>query len=1204
MKKIVVYMLAFVLVIGMINVTLVAKANTYTEVTLTGTDVHDSKVNGDQWAIFFTTSGFSSTDWSRKYEGFTFEVNGVSGVTGQASAADANRLYCTIPTSVLPNIDGTEVTIKAGQYDSDGGESTVGIHIKNDIKLVVSEGTLVCARVLEAVQVETFHNTANSFYFTLKDANGTYISTGFETWDNFLSPAQPNGARVEQSDWTKVYSGVFVDGNVITYSGWPNGTLEFKNYEVGNFYVGGLNAKNGTTVVIKGMFASSTQSTWDEVGRFFFKELTFIYDGSKWSVMKETVDTQYKGTPVFSHAGSGAAGFYFKAGETAFPYDADSWSVKAIANDDAESGVFVNGTKTEVYVKKVGQDAWYVCMSDKGVVPEANDIITIKGVFTYESHSITFKEGKFIFDGNEYKAYKEPEPEVEVQYTEGTITGFDKNVPPTHNGAAWVLYLKVSSSLLGGAWDDGGTYPIRANINGGSEFTPTVKSAGGNTLYVEISTTGLLETDDITVTLKAGTYVKSKEAYGLVLEEDFVFYVTKYGFSTSDALLSKNVVKRNWTLTESHSNVGFYVQSNAADSLPVGGWDIQYSLEDSNVTFQKLDEYTSFVNVSGLGAQEGVPATYIIGGLVYNESNQRYVQYEPIKIHWDGATWTQLSNPYEDSKVDADVNGDAKVSIRDLMRYKRYWKNPLLSINEERADVNYDGTTDAYDVVSLRKVLSGEFHYRSESERADIPYGIPCTFISFEKIQTLQLAAGATNSNTTDSRLVAVSATGGSVTIGCMDSKDGIQAYEVTAGQTASVTFTFAYATDVLVKSNDKTVMASAAEGVYTCSVAAGETVCVIPVRVASVEELVDFVVEVDDEPVVLHITDTQIIDSAQDVDGALGGVQITYSAPERMDENCFDYLDELIEKTNPDFIIMTGDNVYGRFDDNGTSFRRLIDFMESKQIPWAPVWGNHDSETEVTDGSLAGIDVYCKWLEDAEYCMFKQRKLTGNSNYTVGIKQGDEVTRVFFMVDSNGIGSPSDATMANGHTTTDFGFAQDQVAWYTKTAETINRIADVKYSFAFHIPLAAFTDAYAQYGYTNGRGNAPINIDTHEERREGDFGYLGSGAYEWDTSRMVYDGFKKIGVDSIFVGHEHTNSASVVYEGIRFQYGQKSSTYDALNFIDLANGNVKSAECNTTLTPLVGGTVLPLAEDGSIVNPHIYMVGFENGVVDWDEYQ
>jgi len=52
MKKIVVYMLAFVLVIGMINVTFVAKANTYTEVTLTGTDVYDSKVNGDQWAIF------------------------------------------------------------------------------------------------------------------------------------------------------------------------------------------------------------------------------------------------------------------------------------------------------------------------------------------------------------------------------------------------------------------------------------------------------------------------------------------------------------------------------------------------------------------------------------------------------------------------------------------------------------------------------------------------------------------------------------------------------------------------------------------------------------------------------------------------------------------------------------------------------------------------------------------------------------------------------------------------------------------------------------------------------------------------------------------------------------------------------------------------------------------------------------------------
>ena len=53
-----------------------------------------------------------------------------------------------------------------------------------------------------------------------------------------------------------------------------------------------------------------------------------------------------------------------------------------------------------------------------------------------------------------------------------------------------------------------------------------------------------------------------------------------------------------------------------------------------------------------------------------------------------------------------------------------------------------------------------------------------------------------------------------------------------------------------------------------------------------------------------------------------------------------------------------------------------------------------------------------------------------------------------------------------------------------------------------------------------------------------------------WDTSKNIYNGMKELGVDSIFVGHEHCNSASVVYEGIRFQYGQKSSEYDRYNSV------------------------------------------------------
>ena len=97
----------------------------------------------------------------------------------------------------------------------------------------------------------------------------------------------------------------------------------------------------------------------------------------------------------------------------------------------------------------------------------------------------------------------------------------------------------------------------------------------------------------------------------------------------------------------------------------------------------------------------------------------------------------------------------------------------------------------------------------------------------------------------------------------------------------------------------------------------------------------------------------------------------------------------------------------------------------------------------------------------------------------------------------------------------------------------------------------------------------------------------------------------KQLGVDSIFVGHEHCNSASIVYEGVRFQYGQKSSQYDRYNALD-ANGNVVAEQIwnETDNKPLIGGSVIVLSKStGEITDGYIYYCGFENGVIDWDSF-
>lgn len=358
--------------------------------------------------------------------------------------------------------------------------------------------------------------------------------------------------------------------------------------------------------------------------------------------------------------------------------------------------------------------------------------------------------------------------------------------------------------------------------------------------------------------------------------------------------------------------------------------------------------------------------------------------------------------------------------------------------------------------------------------------------------------------------------------------------------------------------------------------------------------ENVDFIVSVpkDKTPVILQLTDTQIIDSSQSrTSDRLGSTHQKYWGPDKKEDRAYGYLREIITETKPDLIILTGDLIYGEFDDSGRNFMEFVNFMDSFDIPWAPIFGNHDNESTV------GVDWQCRQFEEAENCLFKQRRVSGNGNYTVGIEQGGKLTRVFFMLDSNGCGGASSETLSNGHTVQTQGFGSNQITWYKKTAKAITDASpDTKLSFAFHIQLDVFGEAFAKY--TNGTTD-PVFIDYADNKSEGDFGYFYKHYSGWDNDRQVWEGIKELGVDSIFIGHEHANSASVVYEGVRIQYGMKSTAYDSINYIDSA-GNIEFSAYSTN-TPWVGGSVFSLDGDGVIIDPYIYYCKNAGGEIDWD---
>ena len=328
-----------------------------------------------------------------------------------------------------------------------------------------------------------------------------------------------------------------------------------------------------------------------------------------------------------------------------------------------------------------------------------------------------------------------------------------------------------------------------------------------------------------------------------------------------------------------------------------------------------------------------------------------------------------------------------------------------------------------------------------------------------------------------------------------------------------------------------------------------------------------DFVVEIPqgEQARILQLTDIQVIDSHQRrrIDRLCEEEYIRWS-PDNKDWCYKDCLTAVIQQTCPHLIIITGDVIYGEFDDNGSAFTEVVQFIDSFKIPWAPIFGNHDNEC------VLGVDWQCEQFLKSKYCLFKQRQITGNGNYNIAVVQNGVVKRAFYMVDSNGCYGISEKTLNNGHSTAQIGFGADQIEWYSKGIKRVKEKYNCPVSMAFHIQLAVFQQAYDQLGLT-------IPTDLGLVGNDGNFGYLGAHLKSaWDQDNAVWEGIKQLGVDSIFVGHEHQNSISVIYQGVRLQYGQKSSAYDRYNSDD--NG------------PSMGGTFFTLDEKGVIRNPKIVL--------------
>lgn len=260
-------------------------------------------------------------------------------------------------------------------------------------------------------------------------------------------------------------------------------------------------------------------------------------------------------------------------------------------------------------------------------------------------------------------------------------------------------------------------------------------------------------------------------------------------------------------------------------------------------------------------------------------------------------------------------------------------------------------------------------------------------------------------------------------------------------------------------------------------------------------------------------------------------------------------------EELQPDLITLSGDMFWTQMTDGSVyhSVHRLTEFMDSLGIPWAPVFGNHDDEGNCDKNYLA------EEMMKGKFCLMQKGDASmGVGNYVVNVCEGDKIVHSIVFFDSH-----------NGN------IWDNQLEWYRWAIQGVNGLSEepVTSSVIQHVPFAQYVYAYDaawdgedwKDGFgAFGRKGEDCCCETDENDEPVDNGFFAA--------------IKELGsTTNVICGHDHANSYSIVYDGVRLTYSLRLG-YGAGSFeFDLQ-----------------GVTTLTIDADGNGVVQHQYMYPYD----------
>lgn len=235
-----------------------------------------------------------------------------------------------------------------------------------------------------------------------------------------------------------------------------------------------------------------------------------------------------------------------------------------------------------------------------------------------------------------------------------------------------------------------------------------------------------------------------------------------------------------------------------------------------------------------------------------------------------------------------------------------------------------------------------------------------------------------------------------------------------------------------------------------------------------------------------------------------------------------FQLVNKVVAEEQPNLIVLTGDNVTDADDIPSLKalWGRLIGVLESTNVPYAIVMGNHDAEA--TDGFgadslevlLTNIAPHCLNYPSTAVCF-------GHGNKALPIFGcNGKPQSLVYVIDSNDY--PADPKVKEY---SDYAWIHpDQIEWYKSESNRYTHLNSGKPLPAvayYHICVPEFNDVVKdenRYGFYLERC-CPSDINT---------GFFSAAFLQGDIMGM-------------FVGHDHTNDFIGIRSGIALGYGRQS---------------------------------------------------------------